>query len=742
MRDTVCDSIRAGNVMAPPVRARSSRPTIVLYAAAAAAALTFSVPALAEASRDPLTPKPQHCEAARQMARILPREHILRLPMSDEVSARAWTNYFNMLDFEHVVFLNSDIENFRQYTTILDDGLLDGDITFAFNVMEVYKARLRDRVDFATKRLKRPFDLETTEKFAWKRKDAPWPESKAAWDELWRQRLQNELVGRIVAAQQAAGTNAPATDTAALADTIAKQYQRRLSILTDNDGDWVVQVYLSAFTRAYDPHTDYMSPSSAEDFNIEMKLSLTGIGAELSSEDGAAKINRLIPGGPAARDTRDIRLLPNDKIVAVGQGRTGEMVDTLHWPLNKVVRLIRGEKGTVVRLSVIPASDPTGATTKMVDLVRDEVKLEEQAVKSSVENAIDSAGHNHRVGVIKIPAFYADMKAGASGKGDFRSVSRDVAAAVEKLRGEKVEGIALDLRSNGGGALIEAVRTTGLFIPAGPVVQVKEGFRVRMLPDPDPAVAYDGPLMVMVNRLSASASEIVAGALQDYGRALVIGDTKTHGKGSVQTIIELDREGRLGQIKITNASYFRINGSSTQLRGITPDIVIPSPLDSYPDLGEEKQPNAIPWSRVSPVPYTAATGISKILPGLAAASEKRRASDTRFVAYTRLLKRIDDFNRMSEIPLGLNERKRLAESEKEMNELQRDADDGDDDTPAPAPAPDQKRKSKTPDLVQEEGLRILAEIVMLQPAVMPPMPPAGKPVPMPQWLQEWLKETP
>jgi carboxyl-terminal processing protease len=685
----------------------------------------------------PLAPKPQHGEAARQMARILPREHILRLPMSDEVSARAWTNYFNILDFEHVVFLQSDIERFRGSATELDDKLTEGDISFAFEVMEVYRARLRDRVDYATSRLKKPFDLNRAETFAWKRKDAPWPESKAAWDELWRQRLQNDLVGRLVAAQLSARTNGP-PDASAIAESIAKQYQRRLSIVTDNDGDWVAQMYLSAFTRAYDPHTDYMSPSSAEDFNIEMKLSLIGIGAELSSEDGAAKINRLIPGGPAARDTRDIHLMPGDKIVAVGQGRTGEMVDTLHWPLNKVVRLIRGEKGTVVRLTVIPQSDPTGTATKIVDLVRDEVKLEEQAVKSSVENAVDSGGQNRRVGVIKVPAFYADMKAGASGKGDFRSVSRDVAAAIEKLREERVEAIALDLRGNGGGALIEAVRTTGLFIPVGPVVQVKEGFRVRMLPDADPSVAYDGPLMVLVNRLSASASEIVAGALQDYGRALVVGDSKTHGKGSVQTILELDREGKLGQIKITNASYFRITGSSTQLRGITPDIVISSPFDFYPDLGEDRQPNAIPWSRVAPVPYTAATGLAKVLPELTAASVKRRSTDPRFVAYARLLKRIEDINRMNELPLGIEERRRLAESDKELNELQRDPEEDDDGGTRPEP----KKKAGQPDLVLEESLRILAETVLLQPAVMPPPPPAGKAVPMPQWLQEWLRETP
>jgi carboxyl-terminal processing protease len=694
----------------------------------------------------PLAPKPQHEEAARQIARILPREHLLRLPMSEEVAYRAWTNFFNMLDYEHVFFLRSDVNRFRAAAPLLADKLIEGDVTFAFQVMEVYKERVRDRVEYAAKRLKQPFDLDRAESFAWKRKDAPWPETEGARDELWRQRLQNELVTRLVAAELSSGTNAPgtnalatnasATNIAVHADAIIKRYQHMRTIISDNDSDWVVQVYLSAFTRAYDPHTDYMSPSSAEDFNIDMKLSLIGIGAELTTEDGAAKIRRLIPGGPAARDTRDIRLMENDKIIAVGQGSKGEMVDTLHWPLNKVVRLIRGEKGTTVLLTVIPASDPTGLSTKRVDLVRDEVKLEDQAVKSMVENAPDSKGQNRRIGVIKVPAFYADMKAGASGRGDFRSVCRDIATAIEKLRGERVEGIVLDLRGNGGGALIEAVRVTGLFIPTGPVVQVKEGFRVRILPDTDPSVAYDGPLVVLVNRLSASASEIVAGALQDYGRALVVGDSKTHGKGSVQTLIELDREGRLGQIKITNASYFRITGSSTQLRGVTPDIVIPSQLDFYPELGEDKQPNAIPWSTVSPALFTPATGLAKILPDLIAASERRRAADSRFVAYNKLLQRIDSVNRLNELPLGIAERRRLAESEKELTELQKELDpDGEEDQHKP----DTKQKSKTADLVLDESLHILAETILLQPSV---MPPANRPLVMPQWMQEWFKETP
>ena len=688
----------------------------------------------------PLTPKPRHEEAARLFARQMAREHIMRHEVDETMAGRAWTNFVNALDYEHVYFLQSDIDRLRRAIPTMGEGLKEGDVRFAFDAYETYKARVRNRCDFAAAKLAKPFDFTTDESYQWKRKDAPWPASEAEWDELWRLRLKNEMVGRLVSASLAP-TNAPgtnATDAASQTDWILKRYQHMRTILDDNDSDWVEQVYLSAFARAFDPHSDYMSPSVVEDFGIEMKLSLVGIGALLSAEDGAAKIVRLIPGSPADRDKRDIRLAAGDKIVAVGQAEN-EMVDTLHWPLSKVVRLIRGEKGTKVWLTVIPASDPAGTTSKRVDLVRDEVKLEEQAVKSNVETATDPGGRSRRLGILRVPAFYMDMKAGAEGRPDGKSVTRDIEAAIESLQKEKVEGIALDLRGNGGGSLIEAVRVAGLFIPSGPIVQVKESFRPRVLPDTDPRVVYGGPMIVLVNRLSASASEIVAGALQDYGRAVIVGDSKTHGKGSVQAIIDLDQEGKLGAIKVTNAMYFRINGSSTQLRGVSPDILVSSPLDYYPDLGEDSLPFAIPWSQTTPVQYLPATGLEKVILNLKTDSERRRLSDPKFQAYTKLLQRIETINKTSELPLSLAARTKLAQTEKEMADLQHQLEESDDEGDGTPPDPAQKKR---PDIVLDEGLRILAELVMQQPAMVPPAQPmTGRPS-LQQWFIDLMKESP
>jgi len=731
-----------------PTAARPARLARVSASAGAAdettaAQPTSALPRAHTAAEPPprLTPKPRHQETARIFARQLPREHIMRYALDAAMAGRAWTNFIQALDYEHMYFLQPDIDRLRQAIPSLSDRLRDGDLTFAFDAYETYKERMRNRCDYVAARLREPFDFTTDETYRWKRKDAPWPADEAEWNNLWRLRLKNELVARVVSASLAptngaTGTNA--TNAVSQTDWILKRYQQMRTILNDNDSDWLVQLYLSAFARAYDPHSDYMSPSVVEDFGIEMKLSLVGIGAMLSAEDGAAKIVRLIPGGPAARDTRGIRLVPGDKIIAVGQ-TPGEMVDTLHLPLSKVVSQIRGEKGTQVWLSVIPASDPTGTTTKRVDLVRDEVKLEEQAVKSDVESAADPAGRSRRLGILRVPAFYMDMKAGAEGRTDGKCVSRDIEAAIESLQKEKVEGIVLDLRGNGGGSLLEAVRVAGLFIPTGPIVQVKEGFRPRVLPDTDPRVVYGGPMIVLVNRLSASASEIVAGALQDYGRAVIVGDSKTHGKGSVQTLLDLDREGKLGAIKVTNAMYYRINGSSTQLRGVAPDILVPSPLDVYPDLGEDAIPYAIPWSQTPPVQYTPAAGLEKVIVGLKTDSEKRRQADPKFQAYAKLLQRIETTNKTNELPLNLAARTQLAQTEKEMADLQRqleDAEDGGAETP-----PDSAQK-KRPDVVLDEGLRILAELVMLEPATVPFAQPTPGRLNVSQWLQDIIKESP
>jgi len=672
---------------------------------------------------------------AERFSDRMPTYHLMRLPMGDEISARAWTNFLTSLDFDHMYFLKSDAERFAGSRTALDDAIGDGDLSFAKEVFELFKQRVQERYDYTETLLDAGFDLTRKETYRWNRREADWPATLEECNELWRLKIKNEYLRHIVAKQIAAEagdvdreTESSPTPTNAVdivtdssssvsndADAveqvdlspeafIRKRYEQMLTMLNDSDGKWLIEKYLTAFAHAYDPHSGYMTASSVEDFDIEMKLSLTGIGALLRTEDGAAKIVRLIPGGPADMDDREFRLRPGDKIIAVGQD-TEPIVDVLHWPLHRIVALIRGPKGSRVVLTVIPASDPSGSTTKQVDLIRDEVKLEEQAADSSIRTIIDSNGDERTFGVIRLPAFYASMAIENPRHPEYRSAAKDVQGILQELDTNGVEGVVLDLRNNGGGSLMEAIRMTGLFIRSGPTVQVRERHSIRVLPDRNPQLAYAGPLVVLVNRLSASASEIVAGALQDYGRALVVGGEKTHGKGTVQTILKLGRDQALGSLRVTTASYYRISGASTQLRGITPDIVIPSPFD-YMKLGEDSMLNPIPWSAVMPTRYAPVADLDGIKPQLRSASEARRSESDRFGAYQQLLDRIQSINDAEELPLDLEGRMALARSERDLAELQEslipESRDGNGD------------KTKQADLVLEETLQILADFTGTQ----------------------------
>ncbi len=660
---------------------------------------------------------------ARSVSHALPREHLSRRTLDEALSHQTFTNYIEALDPERVFFMASDIEDFKHRAAGLHDELSAGNLNFALEVFEIFRKRMRDRVAFVETLLAGEFDLSSDETYRWKRKDAPWAADIPEWNNLWRQRIKNEYLRRVVAqmlkAEQppaeaktgddadAPGDEANAEDDDDASDDdllpdafIRDRYVQHLHIIEDSDVDGIMQRYLSAFARAFDPHCDYMSPAAAEDFEIEMKLSLVGIGALLRPEDGTARVASLIPGGPAASDTRDARLRPGDKIIAVAQGDEPP-VSIMHWPLYRSVRLIRGTVGSRVVLTVIPASDPTGTTTKLVDLVRDEVKLEEREAKSSIETVTDGEGHERRVGIITLSSFYADMQ-GKRLSSDYKSSSRDVAAILRKFRGEGVDGVILDLRSNGGGSLIEAVLMTGLFIETGPVVLVRERRTVSILPDNDPTIAYSGPLIVLVNRISASASEIVAAALQDYGRAVIIGDSKTHGKGSVQTIIAMGKNENMGAIKVTNALFYRISGESTQLHGVTPDIVIPSTFE-FMEYGEDFLTNPLEWSTVRPVMYSPFDDFSGMLPVLRERSETRLGGDDRYLAYRALLARIEEMHMNEAISLNLEVRKTRARTEKELLDVQnRLLDHTPDDRDAP------------PDIVREEAMRILADMISIK----------------------------
>lgn len=645
---------------------------------------------------------------AKLLANNLPLMHLNKIEWNDELASRALDNFLESLDFEKVFFLAGDIEEFKKQQTDLDDQIKKGDLEFSHKVYEIFKERVANRVAFVEKMLDEPIDLTVDESYEWKRKDATWPADQEAWDDLWRKRIKHQYLSRVVSDETETDEEAllekddskrSHSDTVNASLTpeefVRRSFTRYLTVIQDNDDSWVIERYLTSFAKAFDPHTDFMSPNNLEDFEINMKLSLQGIGAMLSNEDGAAKVERLIAGGPAERDGR---LQPGDKIIAVAQGE-GEMVDVLHWPLYKTVRLIRGEKGSKVVLSVIPASDPSGAKIVDIDIIRDEVKLEEQAAKGELKTLQTPDGGEKKIGVIVLPEFYSDFSGGDGSEA--RSCTRDVYTILTNLLETGAEGIVLDLRNNGGGSLTEAIDLTGLFIETGPVVQVRDRRRVRALYDRDPMVAYSGPLVVLVNRLSASASEIVAGALQDYGRAIIVGDSKTHGKGTVQTLTTLSSANpQLGSVKVTSASFYRIAGGSTQLRGVIPDIVIPSFMETL-EVGEDSLPNALPYSTVDEVEYDKVNNTAELVELIQQKSISRRDSDARFKSFTDLLQRSKERQLTNSITLKLDDRKKLAESE---NELRKQIDEIDPDT------------GKKDDLILGEAINIVNDLIEIEKA--------------------------
>ncbi|MFZ4396233.1 MAG: carboxy terminal-processing peptidase [Kiritimatiellia bacterium] len=657
-----------------------------------------------------LAPDVRDGQIAKQVARVLPMMHLRQEPLEDEVSSRAWTCYLNMIDFEHSYLLQSDIDQLAVKRQRIGDSLRRGDVQLAYDLFNIYRQRVLERVAFVTNMLAQKMDFTVVEDYQWRRKDAPWPTDRAAQDDLWRRRIKNEYLSYVVTTELNAtrATNqipvAIATNAALRApppptpeEFVRKRYEQFQMVLQDADPEFVLSRYLGAVANAYDPHSEYMSPARMEDFNIDMSLSLCGIGAQLRAEDGAVKIEELIPGGPAARDTREIRLRRGEKIIGVGQDN-GPIENVVHQPLNQTVRKIRGPKNTKVVLNVISASDPSGATTRLVDLLRDEIKLEEQAATGRVERITLPDGRERRLGVVKLPAFYGTMQQ-RPGTPGYRSAAVDVMRILGRLNAENVEGLVLDLRNNGGGSLRESVELAGAFIRSGPVVQVREVRQIQVLPipDTDPAVAFRRPMVVLLNRFSASASEIVAGALQDYGRAVMVGDPQTHGKGSVQTILPLGDE-KLGQLKVTTANYYRISGLSTQLRGVHPDIVIPSVIDTL-DTGEDKLPNAMPWTCVQALPYKQVWDLAKWLPGLRARSAERLAKNARYTAYCRLVQHLRDLNARTTVPLEKKARMEQAATEREIQKMQ-DAELKVTEEPG-----------VKDDLILDESLRILLDLV-------------------------------
>lgn len=611
--------------------ARSFTRHITILALCAAPWLAASSAVTNDMGHQALMPEARHSEISRAVYALSERYHYQQAPLDNDFSSKAFDQFLESLDPNKMYFLVEDIERFEPGRFQLDDSLRTGQVDIAFRMFDIYQQRATQRLNFVLKSLETEPDFSLDEEYEYDRTDASWAESDAELNELWRKRVKNDALSLALAEK-------PWDE---ISDILSKRYQRVLTRITQVKPDDVFEIYMNSFTHILDPHSSYMSPRNTEEYRIQMSLSYDGIGASLQLIDDYVTIMNVIPGGPAAIDGT---LKQNDRITAVGQ-EGEEMVDVIGWRLDDVVQLIRGPGGSQVRLDILPADAAPGSRQFVLELIRDKIKLEAQAAKKKIVE-LARGEKTLRIGVVEVPSFYLDYQALIEGDENYTSTTRDVRRLVEELKAESIDGMVLDLRNNGGGHLREAQSLSGLFIGNGPVVQMRHtNGRIEVLKDSDPEVAYDGPLAVLVNRFSASASEIFAAAIQDYGRGVVVGQ-QTFGKGSVQNLFSLDRYKRadtpgFGQLTLTIAKYYRVTGGSTQNRGVNPDIELASAIDPE-QIGESSQETAMPWDQISPTNFRAGdSALSDELPTLTQRHITRAANDK---AYQEFLGEIDAFN--------------------------------------------------------------------------------------------------
>jgi carboxyl-terminal processing protease len=587
-------------------------------------ALSISTPSAAldqsTAVRPELKPGQQEAQAARLTAEVLARYHYKPTPLDQTLSGKIYDQYLKSLDAEKLFFVQADVDRLSAYRTGLGDAILRQDLSVPYAIFNLYEERVLQRFAYARTLLEKGFDFQQDESYQLSREKEPWPQTEADVRELWRKRVKNDWLRLKLAGKSD-------KEIATLLDRRYDNFQKRVARIKSTDA---FQMFMNAYTTAVEPHTNYMGPRAAEDFDISMRLSLVGIGAVLAEMNEYVTIRELVPGSPAASSGE---LKPGDRIVGVAQGVTGAMVDIQGWRMDDAVALIRGPQDTVVVLDVLPAETGTDGKHKRVTLVRKTISLAEQAAKASVRSVSDGK-ITRRIGVLTVPSFYEDFAARQNKVKDYKSATRDVALLLEEFKKQKVDGVLVDLRNNGGGSLTEAISLTGLFIDKGPVVQQRNAAGVVAVgSDTLAGVAWDGPLAVLINRGSASASEIFAAAIQDYGRGLIIGEP-SFGKGTVQSMIDLDQiakndKPRFGELKLTIAQFFRINGGTTQLRGVTPDIVFPSASDEA-RFGESSFENALPWTQIKPAAYAPAGDLKEVLPALRSMHAARVKNDKDF----------------------------------------------------------------------------------------------------------------
>ena len=594
-----------------------------------------------------LSPLPQQAQTAKLATEVLMRTAFAPLPPDDAMSERILERYLKVLDPEKLYFLQSDVQGWQGLRPQLSAAIRDGDLSLPFAIYRLYEQRMGEQLKFAGAHLAQAFDFNRDDSLPLHRDKAPWAATAAELHDLWRKYAKNDWLRLKLAG----------SPTQSIRRTLAQRYDFAQSRVSRTTSDDVFQVFMDAYTTALDPHTDYLGPQAAEEFAISMKLSLVGIGATLEEKGEYTAIKELMPGGPALRSGK---LAVGDRITGVGQGDCGSVSDVAAWRLQDVVHVVRGTKGSEVCLDVLPSAAGPDGPHKRVELVRDMVNVQEQAARKSIL-VVRSGPNSQTIGVITLPVFYEDFAAHQQGDAAYRSVTRDVSRLLSELKKAKVEGVLIDLRGNGGGSLGEVIRLTGLFVGKGPVVQEQDRQGdVRVDSNEAMDVAWDGPLGVLINRASASASEIFAAAIQDYGRGLILGE-QSFGKGTVQSMVDLDAlaqsdKPRFGQLKMTVEQFFRVDGSTTQLQGVTPDIALPSFFDTA-QFGESSLDNALPWRRIAAAPYRPVGDMQALLPELQRRHAARVKTNVDFLHLEASVAEFQALNRKDRVSLNENERR-------------------------------------------------------------------------------------
>ena len=617
-----------------------------------AALMILTAPAWGDATAtdDILAPEPRHEKVGQLVRDFIERSHYSHAEVDDDLSALVLDRYVESLDGNRVYLLESDVRAFEKFRYMLDDMVDHEPLNPVFDMFDVYRTRARERINFALKALETEPDFGVDEEYAFDRSELPWAQTTEELDEIWRKRVKNDALTLVLTEKE----------WPEVQEVLEKRYKGFLKRLDQVNSDDVFESFMNAFAHTLDPHSSYLSPRNSEEYRIQMSLSYFGIGASLQIEEDYVLVVNIIAGGPAAIDGE---LQPKDRITAVGQGEDGELVDVIGWRLDEVVQLIRGPKDTVVKLQVMPGGALPGTSEKVISLTRNQVKLEEQAAKSEVIK-VPREGRDWSIGVISVPSFYRDYRALSNGDKDYTSTTRDVKRLIEELEVEGIDGLVIDLRNNGGGHLTEATALSGLFIDNGPVVQLRQANgRISRLDDPDPVprVAYDGPLAVLVNRYSASASEIFAAAIQDYARGVIIGQ-QTFGKGTVQNLYSLDQYVRrpedegLGQLTLTIGKYYRVTGESTQHRGVNPDIELPSHINAEL-VGESVRDSALPWDTIRTARFRAGTPLDATINSLSSRHLERSKNDPDFRYLVEGIQDVEEARARKTVSLNIETRK-------------------------------------------------------------------------------------